>query len=81
MVVQLVNIVVVWVFFIESYGLEKSQIYKKLRGIEFKGKSKDQEINGDGKTGGGKFVKKVADRGGLGTERKILVQNRPQVQE
>ena len=34
MLIQFVNLLMIYFFFIESYGLEKSQIYNKLRGID-----------------------------------------------
>ena len=51
-VVQFLNLLMVYFFFIDSYGLEKSQIYKKLRGIgskvEPKQKAKTIEFGSSG---------------------------------
>ena len=69
MVVQLANLLIVWIFFIESYGLEKSQIYKKLRGMEYKNTQPRGSVTENaaklGQEGGG----------GVGTERKALVED------
>ena len=78
MLIMVANLVMIWVFFIESYGLEKSQIYKKLRGLEY-------EMDGDKKGKGGDSGAEKGDESGksgkeaTGFEAAVQSESRPLV--
>ena len=72
MLIEFLNLLMVFFFFTESYGLEKSQIYKKLRGKEFKVGSLDQKDKTDKGAAQAEKAKNESANGVEG-ERKALV--------